>query len=142
VADGTSQRSPRKLTARFSKTNGVNADALFQALTAAHPRSVQIIRRAFLEDLPREKFEQLYGITPAAADALIARALEDAKVTGQNDALRDHRVELLLKLDAAAKAWAASPDRLRDERLRQLAIIVVIALTAFFYWQQSHTASP
>lgn len=103
---------------------------------------MQIIRRAILEELPRERFEQLYGVTPASADALIARALEDAELTGQNDALHDHRVELLLKLDAAAKAWAASPDRVRDERLRQLAIVIVIALTAFFYWQQSHTASP
>ena len=120
----------------------MTSDALFTALSSAHPRSVQIIRRALLEDLPREKFEQLYGITPPAADALIARALEDAELTGQHDALREHRVELLLKLDAAAKAWAASPDRARDERLRQLAIIVVLALTAFFYWQQSHTASP
>ena len=120
----------------------MNVDALFSALIAAPPRTVQVIRRAILEDLPREKFEQLYGVTPASADALIARALEDAKLPGQNDALHDHRVELLLKLDAAAKAWAASPDRVRDDRLRQLAIVIVIALTAFFYWQQSHTASP
>jgi hypothetical protein len=120
----------------------MTVDALFTALAAAHPRTVQVLRRAFLEELAREKFEALYGISPSSADALIERSLADAKLTGQADALRAHRTELLARLDAAAKAWAASPDRVRDERLRQLAIVIVLALTAFFYWQQSHTASP
>lgn len=117
------------------RVTAVTVDALATALTAAHPRSVQLLRRAFLEPLPRAEFDALYGVSPAAGDALIARALEDAKLNGHEAALQEHRAELLARLDAAAKAWAASPDRVRDERLRQLAIVIVLALTAYFYWR-------
>lgn len=113
----------------------MDVDALFTALAAAHPRTVQILRRAYLEALPRAEFDALYGISSTSADALLARSLHDAKLEGQADALRAHREELLTRLDAAAKAWAESPDRTRDERLRQLAIVIVLALTAYFYWR-------
>ncbi len=117
-------------------------DQLFDALLAAHPRSLQILRRVYLEALPRADFERLYGVTPAAADALLARALDDARLHGQTDALQAHRAQLLQRLDAAARAWATSPDRVRDERLRWLAIALVLALSAFFYWQQSQSGAP
>ena len=35
----------------------MTADALFTALAAAHPRTVQILRRAYLEALPRAEFD-------------------------------------------------------------------------------------
>ncbi len=113
----------------------MEAAALFERLSRAHPRSVQVLRRAFLDALPREDFEALYGVKPAAADALISRSLADAQLTGEEANLTEHREVLTKRLDDAARAWATSPDRARDEKLRWLAIAVVLALSAWFYWR-------
>lgn len=117
-------------------------DALFRSLSTAPARSVQIVRRAVLEGMPLTELAQRYGISEAAAHELVERSLADAGLAGQRDALAAHRDVLRSKLDEAADAWAKSPDRVRDERLRQLAIVVVLALTAFFYWREANKPLP
>lgn len=118
------------------------ADALFRTLSDAPPRSLQIVRRAFLEGLSTEQLASLYGITPEATLVLVDRALADTGLSESRTALVEHRTELIRRLDAAAIEWAKSPDRQRDERLRQLAIVVVLALTAFFYWREANKPLP
>lgn len=112
-------------------------DALFRTLSAAHPRTLQIVRRACLEDLSTEQFARLYGVTTDAAQTLISRALLEAGLIDSRDALGEHRAELRRRLDEAALAYARSPDRQREERLRQAAIVIVLALSAFFYWREA-----
>jgi hypothetical protein len=41
------------------------------------------------------------------------------------------------RLDEEARAFEESPDRARDEWLRRLAIAVIIALAAYFYWREA-----
>ncbi|PZR13568.1 MAG: hypothetical protein DI536_12530 [Archangium gephyra] len=113
-------------------------DALFRTLSAAHPRTLQIVRRACLENLTTEQLAQLYGITPDAAQILVTRALFELGLIDEKEALVAHRTELLTRLDAAALEYARSPDRVREERLRQLAIVVVLVLSAFFYWREAN----
>lgn len=113
-------------------------DALFRTLVATHPRTLQIVRRACLENLTTEQLSQLYGITPDATQTLVARALFDAELIDARESLTEHRVDLLTRLDAAAVEYAKSPDRIREERLRQLAIVVVLVLSAFFYWREAN----
>ncbi len=117
-------------------------DALFRTLVDAPPRSLQIVRRALLEGLSTEHLASLYGITPEATLVLVDRALADAGLAESRSALVENRAELLKRLDTAAVEWAKSPDRQRDERLRQLAIVVVLALTAFFYWREANKPLP
>ncbi len=56
--------------------------------------------------------------------------------------LEANREGLEARLLTAATAFAASPDRDRDEWLRRIAIIVVLALTAFFYWREQNKPRP
>ncbi|MGV3622381.1 MAG: hypothetical protein ACO1OB_16305 [Archangium sp.] len=113
-------------------------DALVRTLAAAHPRTLQIVRRSCLENLTTEQFAELYGITPDAAQILVTRALFELGLIDDKEALVEHRAELLTRLDAAAADYAKSPDRVREERLRQLAIVVVLVLSAFFYWREAN----
>ena len=67
---------------------------------------------------------------------------EGAEVRSLWDRLAQERVALTVMLEKSAVEFAASPDRQRDEWLRRLAIVVVLALTAFFYWREQHKPLP
>ena len=67
---------------------------------------------------------------------------EGAEVRRLWDRLTQQRDELTLRLEKSAAEFAASPDRQRDEWLRKLAIVVVLVLTAFFYWREQNKALP
>lgn len=56
--------------------------------------------------------------------------------------LAEQREGLQARLDKAAAEFAASPDRDRDEWLRRLAIIIVLALTAYFWWREQTRPLP
>lgn len=67
---------------------------------------------------------------------------EGARARKLWDQLVEHREALTQKLDKAAAAYAASPDRDRDEWVRRLAIALVLALTAYFYWRDQTKPLP
>lgn len=67
-------------------------------------------------------------------EGLQARALWQ-RLQANSEALQD-------RLKRSAAEFAASPDRGRDELLRYLAIALVIALTAFFYWREQNKPHP
>lgn len=148
-------------------------DALFRLLTAAPPRSAEIVKRVALAGMDFSQVAQLYGVDVPRAQVLVFRALLDVASGGTAripdgregsevqsmvgppasqgeglearrlwDQLTRHRDELQVRLQQSAAAFAASPDRVRDEWLRRLAIVVVIALTAFFYWREQHQPHP
>jgi hypothetical protein len=139
-----------------------DVDELFQLLSAAPPRSLELVRRFALEGMPLEMLAGLYDVSPDEAKVLVFRALLDVESGGTrrvSDAdepgalqamdaspllarLRGNREELLLRLREAAVAFANSPDRARDEWLRRIAIVLVLALTAFFYWRDENKPRP
>lgn len=141
-------------------------DALFRLLTHAPPRAVAIVRHAALEG---QDLGALYDVGPAEARVLLLRALVAVKSAGELHldaaaeaplldelfaeprrgeygalftALGAHREALLARLDQAAAEFAASPDRARDEWVRRLAIVIVLALTAFFWHREQNKPRP
>ena len=58
------------------------------------------------------------------------------------DQLSAHKEELEQRLAKAAQDFATSPDRGRDEWLRRIAIVLVLALTAFFYVREQNKPHP
>ena len=149
-------------------------DALFRLLTAAPPRSAEIVKRLTLAQTPLPELAALYGVDLPRMQVLAFRALLDvlsggsARVPdarepaelevllGERQAaqgegadvrrlwnqLTAHRVELEAQLTKAAAAFEASPDRSRDEWLRKAAIVIVLALTAFFYFREANKPHP
>lgn len=137
-------------------------DALFRALKAAHPRSAEIVTRFALDEVPLPELAAIYALEPGPMALLVARSLVDVETGGRarpsdrEEAeiaaglatsefvarLRTHRVALRAMLEASAQAWAASPDRVRDERIRFALIAIVVALSAFFYWREQNKPRP
>ena len=134
------------------------ADALFRVLTAAPPRSREIVVTHAIDGVPLDALATRFGLELPALRRLVARSLHalhaprgpqlsdaDEQVLADAlerdatlEALRRNKTEVRAKLNAAAEAWAASPDRARDERVRYVLIAVVIALSAWFYWRENH----
>ena len=56
--------------------------------------------------------------------------------------LSRNRDELRAMLEKSAAEYAASPDRDRDEWFRRAAIVLVLALTAYFYWREETKPHP
>lgn len=52
------------------------------------------------------------------------------------DRYAEHRVELQKRLEQQAADFAASPDRVKEERWRYIAIVLIIALASYFYWRE------
>lgn len=147
-------------------------DALFRLLTAAPPRSAELVKRVALAQQPFTELTALYGVDLPRLERLVFRSFLDVlsggtarvpderepaevkAMLGQGpgaegadvrrlwDQLSDHRAALQDQLARAAAAFEASPDRARDEWLRRLAIIVVLALTAFFYVKEKNKPHP
>lgn len=149
-------------------------DALVRKLTAAPPRSAEIVKRYALRDVSPAALGPLFEVEEPQARRLLLRALLDVSSGGTlavSDAdeatllpqvldaapvvtpLAQELVVLVAKLRAnsdevtealrkAAEAFEASPDRVRDEWLRRAAIVLVLALTAFFYWRDQNKPRP
>jgi hypothetical protein len=134
-----------------------DVDDLFTLLSDAPPRSLEIVKRFALEGMTLEQLAALYDVGVPEARVLVFRALLDVESGGTKrvrdadegelaspfvEKLRGNREALLLRLREAAVAFANSPDRTRDEWVRRLAIVVVLALTAFFYWRENSKPRP
>lgn len=148
-------------------------DALFRLLTAAPPRSADVVKRVALQGMGWPELATLYGVTVPQVQLLVFRAFLDvgsggsARVPDERepaevevmlsaapgsgegaqarklwDRLTQSRDALKVKLDRAAAEHAASPDRDRDEWLRRIAIVMVLALTAYFWWREEHKPRP
>lgn len=145
-------------------------DALFRLLSAAPPRSAEVVKRHTLGKASVEQLAALYAVTPEQAKRVLLRALLDVESGGTTRvadadepaladavlgpvappeplaqklraliaALNAHADALRAALDEAAVAFEKSPDRTRDDWLRRLAIVVVLALTAYFYWREAN----
>ncbi len=149
-------------------------DALFRLLTAAPPRSAELVKRVALAQTPFPELATLYRLDLPQLERLVFRAFldvlsggtarvpderepaeievmldrrtapagEGAEVRNLWDRLSDHRLTLEARQIQAAAAFEASPDRARDEWLRRIAIVLVLALTAFFYLQEKNKPRP
>lgn len=147
-------------------------DALFRLLCAAPPRSAELVKRVALAQKPFPELAALYGLDLPRLERLVFRSFldvlsggtarvpderepaevaamlgkgpgsEGAEVRQLWDRLSHHRAALEDQLARAAAAFEASPDRARDEWLRRLAIVVVLALTAFFYLREQDKPRP
>lgn len=150
----------------------LDVPAMLQLLEAAPPRSAQLVRRAVLEGLPLEALAALYGVPTPQARVLLFRALlevrggpgevleeaeeaqEVAAYFGGGEAPRARslraltaamgsaREALLAALARRAAEHEASPDRVREQWLRRAAIVAILALSAWFYWQERHRPLP
>lgn len=113
----------------------------------------------------REFFEALVGrpapaLLPDATELALAQrfgqAVEGAAPAGEFEALisslrglNAHARDLRRRLDAAEQAELTSPDYVRETWLRRAAIVVVLALSAWFYgkteltqwWEQVRSAT-
>lgn len=119
------------------------------ALAALHaidlPRAQFLLFRALLDVSSGGKAR----VPDSREPAEVARMIEGAAGTGEGaetrrlwDQLAANREELKVRLAKSAAEYAASPDRDRDELFRRIAIIVVLALTAFFYWREQTKPLP
>lgn len=78
----------------------------------------------------------------AAARGVDASADEVRPLAELLAALATHRDGLKRRLADAEAAAARSPARAREVWLRRLAIAVILALTAYFYWRDQHAPPP
>ncbi|MBL8914790.1 MAG: hypothetical protein JNM17_29055 [Archangium sp.] len=149
---------------------GSEVAALFRLLSAAPPRSAEIVKRYTLGKQPLDALATLYAVTPENAQRVVLRALLDVDSGGTEhikdsdeptlaqavllgtpstdalvvrlrsliDRLNSNAEPLREELARAAEAFEKSPDRSRDDWLRRLAIIVVLLLTAYFYWRENN----
>lgn len=147
-------------------------DALFRLLNDAPPRSAMIVKRFIFGGNDLDALAKLYGLDVPHAQVMLFRAFLDVHSGGKAripdsreaaevsamiassgsgegaqarrlwDSMSQHRDELKVKLEKAAAEYAASPDRDRDEWLRRAAIVLVLALTAFFYYREKTKPLP
>lgn len=148
------------------------ASALFRLLSHAPPRSAEVVKRVTLEGLPLAELAALYGVDGPRAEVLVFRAFLDVHSGGTavlpdaeeatevraffsgagggtapplralRGQLEANREALRALLEQAAAEWERSPARGREEWLRRLAIVLVLALSAFFYWREQHKPRP
>lgn len=148
------------------------ASALFRLLSNAPPRSAEVVKRVTLEGQGLDALAALYGVDAPRAEVLVFRAFLDVHSGGTAvlpdeaeatevraffsggegataTALRTLRSQLEANRDAlrallekAAVEWERSPSRGREEWLRKLAIVLVLALSAFFYWREQQKPRP
>jgi hypothetical protein len=132
------------------------------ALGRMSPRLMQVLLRRFVEQRSREDFATLFGLSLEAADLLVwkaARAL-DAALAGVDEpgplprdeedaasrafaaspteavvALGEHRVPLQQALVRAELEAESSPAQIRENWLRRVAIVLVLAAASYFYWR-------
>ncbi len=139
------------------------ANALFRLLNEAPPRSAEIVKKVTLTDISVERLGELYGLDLPRTKILFFRALLDVLSTGSirlddktetaslaspltgellrvsqlQERLVFQREELKQMYANSAVQFENSPERVKEEWLRRVAIVLVLALTAFFYWRQN-----
>jgi len=132
---------------------------LQQALAKTPARSAQVIAHRVLDAKSREDCAALYGLTPGQWDVLFLRAVHDFERALGRDVpppadeaaeaarvaaalppalveLSEHREETRRLIDKAHADYEASPSYTLEVWARRIAIIVIIALTAYFYWRE------
>lgn len=136
--------------------------SLQQALGRMSPRLAQVLLRRFVEHRSRDEFGALYGLQLEQADRLVYRASRslEAALAGMPEpgpmpdrqeieqthallraqppfltALSAQHEALSVALEQAAREAESSPARAREEWLRRIAIVLVLALAGYFYWR-------
>lgn len=124
---------------------GIDLPALATLYAIDLPRAQILLFRALLDVGSGGKTR----VPDSREPAEVAAMLEGTAGTGEGaearrlwERLKAHREELKARLAKSAADYAASPDRDRDELFRRVAIVVVLALTAFFYWREQHKPLP
>jgi hypothetical protein len=134
------------------------------ALAKTPARSAQVLSHRLLEAKSREACAALYGLPLEAWDVLFLRATQDFEralgrsvATGDESAaarrlsdsltpelreLEAHREELKRLIDKAHADYEASPSHTLEVWARRIAIIVIVALTAWFYWREERQKKP
>lgn len=134
------------------------------ALKATPPRSVHILSQRLLENRTAEACAALYGVSLSNWNILFFRAARDfeaaigsytlrgeeideatrlaAQLPPALSALEQHSAEIKKLLLEAQIAFEDSPAFQRQEWLRRIAIFAILALSAFFYWQQKRNEKP
>ncbi|MBL8956923.1 MAG: hypothetical protein JNK82_39480 [Myxococcaceae bacterium] len=131
---------------------------LQQALAKISARSAQVISHRVLDAKTREECAALYGLKPELWDVLFLRAVRDferalglpaaagdeveqaarlaAALTPALVELSTHRDETRRLIEKAHADYEASPSHTLEVWARRIAIVVIIALTAWFYWRE------
>ena len=126
---------------------------------------MQVLLRRFVEQRTREQLAELYGVSPELGDLLVWRAarsfeaalthtpepsplpsaqeLELARALAASSsppliALSELREPLEAALERAALEAESSPKRAQEEWLRRVAIGLVLAVAAYFYWRENY----
>ena len=138
---------------------------LHRGLQRMAPRLMQVLLRRFVEVRPREQFSELYGLDLDQGDLLVWKAgrsfdaalqrlpepgplpldeeLRAAKVFAEAPspsvlALTEHREAIQQALIKAEQEAEASPARARENWLRRIAIVAVLAAAGYFYWRDKY----
>ena len=131
--------------ARRVALRGMDFPAIAKLYGVDEPRAHVLVFRALLDVATGGTGRVPDGREAAEVAAMVKGSGtigEGAEVRRLWDRLAQQRDELTLMLEKSAAEFAASPDRQRDEWLRKLAIVVVLVLTAFFYWREQNKARP
>lgn len=122
---------------------------LHAALAKVHARSAAILSHRLLDDRTREQCAALYGLGLEQWDLLFLRAAaafhaalgkeaptDALTLTPELRALAEHRDEVKRLIQKAHHDYQASPAFTFETWARRVAIVVIIALTAYFYWRE------
>jgi hypothetical protein len=127
-----------------------------QAALAQMPaRSQQIFAHRFLEERTPEQCAALYGLTLAQWDVLFLGAVNDLEAvlglppspslpgpSRELESLQAQRAEVKALIQQAHRDYEASPAYSTETWLRRIAIIVILGLTAFYWWRDRNREKP
>ncbi len=142
-----------------------DVETLHRGLQRMAPRLMQVLLRRYVEVRSREQFSELYGLELDLADLLVFKAgrsfdaalqrlpepghlpldeeLRAAKAFAEAPsrsvlALTEHREAIQQALIKAEQEAEASPARARENWLRRIAIVTVLAVAGYFYWRDTY----
>ncbi len=147
------------------------AERLRLRLAELSPRSAQALILRLVEGRSREDCARLYGIAPEAFDVMLLRAakelagqvstapyqqeLSEAKelaaalsngvrtgLAAHLEPLAEHRAEVKQRIEAAEREAERSVARRREDWIRRILVLLIIALTAYFYVSRPPEAPP
>lgn len=107
-------------------------------------RAKVIVFRAFLDVMaatPPSDEQEPVEIEAMVSDGPRQSAGVGLAVRQLWERLTEHRVELQKLFEQHAADFAASPDRVKEERWRSIAIVLIIALASYFYWREERRKS-
>jgi hypothetical protein len=133
-------------------------DQLLTRLLALQPRFLQVLAHVAFEDGDVSSLAAKYAIGRPQAERLLSRALQSLEgspvVNDDNDSqvtvfiqqnktlleLRTHSAALKAGLSAAELREAQSPRRRYEPMLRWVAIVLIVGLSAYFWWKEREQA--